>query len=445
MAWAALQAVVGLLIGSLLGARLGVGPAIGAAAQTLLGIYELVAPLLVFAIVGPSLLKLLRYRQGELRRFSLYSVAWFSSLRLGVCIVAATIVVVVYRLPLSWDAGAGSERSTGMTWRYARTIGENEYLATFILACLCSWLLRNRSGKLVDWFLRIPDTIESAGNLFTRFTGLFGFLVGVYIASLPDILESAINHIHGVALHPLNFGQFQIDTASPSGLMAVYLTVTSLTAVLCMSLHTLLVVWARLRVPGFRIGGYLSGYLLRVYPLIWSTGAESLAIPANFATLRRYGRGIPDAFRDLTVGLAATLNLNGSLICCLVLIPAVCMVIGYPLTLPAFITCLPLVFVLGYAIPGIPGELVVFAAPIAQALGISGGERELFLLLFLSWQVGLTDAFRSAGSATDGVPATLLVNNAYQRRYATATMTVPYATESMAMLCQGVEQDRNGD
>jgi hypothetical protein len=69
---------------------------------------------------------------------------------------------------------------------------------------------------------------------------------------------------------------------------------------------------------------------------------------------------------------------------------------------------------LGYAIPGIPGELAIFADPLAQALGISGPERDLFLLLFLSWQIGLTDSFRSAGSATDAVPATLLLTHAYR-------------------------------
>jgi Na+/H+-dicarboxylate symporter len=122
-------------------------------------------------------------------------------------------------------------------------------------------------------------------------------------------------------------------------------------------------------------------------------------------------------FQDLTIGLAATLNLNGTLICCLVLVPAVCLTIGYPLTVSTLLGCLPLIFFLGYAIPGIPGELVIFADPIAGALGLGGAERHLFLVLFLTWQVGLTDAFRSAGSATDGVPATLLLNRIYHSRF----------------------------
>ena len=413
MAWASFQAVCGLLLGLLVGAWLALGPAIGSAAQALIGFYELVAPVLIFAILGPSLLKLLRHDRGDLRRFTVFTVAWFSVLRLLVCLVAAGAVVAVYRLP--WAGG----KTPGMAvpWLSLLTLAENRYLLTFAAACLAAWLLRHRDGPVVQLFLNLPDYVEAAGNLLTRLTALFGFLVGVYIISLPDMLLTAINGMRGATLHPLLFRWFGIETATAGGLMAVYLAVTALTAVLCFLLHAGLLTWARCSLPGFSVRGYLSGYLVRVYPLIWSTGAESLAIPANLATIRRYGQGLPDALRDLTAGLAATLNLNGTLICCLVLIPAVCMTIGHTLSITDLLACLPLIFLLGYAIPGIPGELVIFAGPIAQALGITGAERELFLLLFLSWQIGLTDSFRSAGSATDGVPATLLLTQGYRYRF----------------------------
>jgi hypothetical protein len=130
------------------------------------------------------------------------------------------------------------------------------------------------------------------------------------------------------------------------------------------------------------------------------------------------------------------------------------MTIGHPLPVPSLLACLPLIFVLGYAIPGIPGELVIFGDPIAQALGISGGERDLFLLLFLSWQIGLTDAFRSAGSATDGVPATLLLNHAYRRRFASAKKRDPVMLDTISasrttasdvlMVGSSLEGGRNG-
>jgi hypothetical protein len=429
MAWASFQAICGLVIGLLFGSQFGIGAFIGAAAQKLVGVYEIAAPVLVFAILGPSLLKLLRHDRGELQRFSVFAVAWFSVLRLGVCVAAALVVAFVYHLPLSVAVGSGPSATVAasMSWNSLLILTENRYLLTFVIACLSAYLLRGRSGILVDYFLRMPDFIEAGGNLLTRLTGLFGFLVGVYIISLPDILLTSIHHIGG-NLRPLEFGWFQIETGTAQGLMQVYLAVTALTAVLCLALHAFLVTWARLRISGFTVRGYLAGYLLRVYPLIWSTGAESLAIPTNLATLRRYGRGIPDALRDLTVGFAATLNLNGTLICCLVLIPAVCATIGHPLGIVTFLSCLPVIFVLGYAIPGIPGELVIFGDPITQALGISGSGRDLFLLLFLGWQIGLTDAFRSAGSATDCVPATLLLTNAYRRRFAIATMAEPVQT-----------------
>ncbi len=415
MGWASFQAICGLAIGLLVGPLLGMGPTIGTVAQALIGVYETAAPVLIFAILGPSVLKLLRHDRGDLRRFTLFAVTWFSLLRLAVCLVTALAVTLIYRLPLSGPPGDAAGALP--TWPALLTLLENRYLLTFAAACLTAWLLRHRSGRAVDVFLRLPDIVASAGNLLTRLTALFGFLVGVYIVSLPEMLLTAVGRLPHATLHEVAFGWFGIETGSAGGLMTAYLTVTALTALLCFSLHTCLVVWASRRVPDFSIWGYVSGYLIRVYPPIWSTGAESLAIPANLATLRRYGRGIPDALRDMTAGLAATLNLNGSPICCLVLVPAVCMAIGHPLSALDLVLCLPMIFVLGYAIPGIPGELAIFGDPIAQALGISGGERDLFLLLFLSWQIGLTDSFRSAGSATDGVPATLLLTHAYRRRY----------------------------
>ena len=412
MAWASVQAICGLLAGLLAGRWLGLGPAIGAVAQALIGIYETFAPALIFAILGPSLLRLLRHDQGEMGRFTAYAVAWFSGLRLAVCLVAAMVVALVYRLPLRVDG-----LSSSLDWGGPRAVLENRYLLTLIAACLTAWLLRRRHGRATDVFLSLPDRIEAAGNLLTRFTPVFGFLAGVYIVSLPDMLATAMGRIHGPALGAVAFRWFAIDTGAQGGVMAVYLAVTGLTALLCFGLHAGLVLWVWLRTPNFSVRFYLTHYLSRVYPLVWSTGAESLAIPANLATLRRYGRDLPDALRDLTSGLAATLNLNGTLICCLVLIPAVCMSIGHPLSAMELAGCLPMIFVLGYAIPGIPGELAIFGDPVAQALGLSGGERELFLLLFLSWQIGLTDSFRSAGSATDGVPATLLLTQGYRRRF----------------------------
>ncbi len=395
--------VVGLLAGHWVGPWVGLGSVIGAVAQQGIGIYETAAPVLIFAILGPSMLNLLRGGQGSPRHFTLYAVAWFSALRLLVLCVAAAAVIAVYRLPLSGSsisAWAGQSIGTAM---------ENRYLLAMVAAALVAWLLRHRDGAAVRGFMAIPDWIEAAGNMLTRFTPLFGFLMGVYVVSIPEIQAAA----GGSALHAVSFRWFDIGPNRP---MAIYLTVTGITALLCLGLHAALVIRARLTLPGFSIEAYLSGYLLRVYPLIWSTGAESLAIPANLAILRRYGGAVPDVLRDLTVGLAATLNLNGSLICALVLIPAVCMAIGHPLSAPELLACLPLIFILGYAIPGIPGELVVFADPIAQALGVTGTERDLFLLLFLSWQIGLTDSFRSAGSATDAVPATLLLTHAYKKR-----------------------------
>jgi Na+/H+-dicarboxylate symporter len=413
------HALCGLVIGAFCAAALNLGPAIAAGAQALVRIYESLAPLLLFAILAPSLTRLLVQNVGGLRRFSLFTVIWFSRLRLAVCAVAGGLVVLLYGLPpeVASTAPQATKPAANLLQAVVTDVAGNEYLLAIVASGVTAWLLRRRQGRVVTWFLRLPDLIEATGNVLTKLTGVFGVLVGAYIVTLPSFLRAAVGEIGGAELHPITLHGWQIDMAAPGGLLRAYLFVTAVTAVICISFHVILVTWSRIVIPGFRIKAYLFGYLVRVYPLIWSTGSESLAIPSNLSTLRRFGGNIPIAMRDVTVSLAATLDLNGSSICCVVLVPAVCMTIGYPLSALQFAACLPLIFLLGYGIPGIPGELVVFAGPLAQLLGLHGQQHELFLLFFLSWQIGLTDSFRSAGSATDNVPAVLLANESYRRRF----------------------------
>ena len=52
---------------------------------------------------------------------------------------------------------------------------------------------------------------------------------------------------------------------------------------------------------------------------------------------------------------------------------------------------MPVAFLISFGIPGIPGELLLFAGPFAMDLGIPPEAIPLFLTLYLGLRIGLSD------------------------------------------------------
>ena len=78
---------------------------------------------------------------------------------------------------------------------------------------------------------------------------------------------------------------------------------------------------------------------------------------------------------------------------------------------------LPIVFLMGYGVPGIPGELILFGGPIVALLGLSPELAQVFIAIYVGLQIGLPDSFRSATNSTDNCVAAHLMNDVYQKRY----------------------------
>ena len=57
--------------------------------------------------------------------------------------------------------------------------------------------------------------------------------------------------------------------------------------------------------------------------------------------------------------------------------------------------CIPVAFLISFGIPGIPGELILFAGPLAATLDIPPEVMPMFLALYLGLQLGLPDSFRT--------------------------------------------------
>jgi Na+/H+-dicarboxylate symporter len=78
---------------------------------------------------------------------------------------------------------------------------------------------------------------------------------------------------------------------------------------------------------------------------------------------------------------------------------------------------IPLIFLLGYGIPGIPGELIIFAGPIAIILGLPQDVVPVFLALYVGFQIGLPDSFRTGANSTDNCVSGLILQDLYERQY----------------------------
>lgn len=92
--------------------------------------------------------------------------------------------------------------------------------------------------------------------------------------------------------------------------------------------------------------------------------------------------------------MGSYLNINGTLIAVFVFAGAVAKISGVELSLLRLLFAVPLVFLLGYSVPGLPSELLLIASPLATFLGPGKPALSGFLPLYIGLQVGLSDSFR---------------------------------------------------
>ena len=78
---------------------------------------------------------------------------------------------------------------------------------------------------------------------------------------------------------------------------------------------------------------------------------------------------------------------------------------------------IPVAFLISFGIPGIPGELLLFAGPLALVLAISPAITPLFHALYLGLQLGLPDSFRTGANTTNNYVYAILLNKTYEKRF----------------------------
>ena len=121
--------------------------------------------------------------------------------------------------------------------------------------------------------------------------------------------------------------------------------------------------------------------------------------------------------RRIVIGAGSVLCTNATLICVVILTGLVAAVLGIPLSLIELLLVIPVAFLISFGIPGIPGELLLFAGPISMVLAIPPEVSPIFLALYLGLQIGLPDSFRTGGNTTNNYVYAIILNETYEKKF----------------------------
>jgi Na+/H+-dicarboxylate symporter len=246
---------------------------------------------------------------------------------------------------------------------------------------------------------------------------LFMLFIGSYIWALPSMLKSELRPWVTHGLHSLTIFGLEFSAQSPLEIFKIYMALAIVTGIGCTLWHILNLLWVKQRNPAFSIPRYFQDYFMRIYPLLWATSSEALAMPLNLYLIEKQCPEFNPVMRRFVVGLGSFINVNGTLFCVFVMTASVAILLGLPMSCSVLLSILPVVYLIGFGVPGIPGELLVFSTPIMHVLNIPASMEATFLLLFVSLQFGLPDSFRTGANSTDNAPAAMILHRAYLTRF----------------------------
>lgn len=399
------------------------GNAINQGVSFFIDIYSWIAPLAIFLILAPSLAKLLANRDG---RFGFYAVFWMAGLRILACIFAILFIGFIFKFPLLPNSGQTNSLGAALV-QTLKTTGKMAYSSPFMIAIwvgVACGILSLKLKRLFKFLSKLLDGLEQAGRYFLPLIPFFMMAMGAYIYSLPRNVNHQIASALNGSFNPhfkfqaLSLFGLHLDPNTVNGIIWIYVAGSLLVGLVCLVWHFALLGVAKLKIKNFSIKEYFSKYWLKVYPLLWSTSSEALATPLNLHLTKKHFPEIKTIVRRFVVGMGGYLNINGTFICIFVLGGLVVSMLGFRPSLFEWFLIIPVVFLLGYGVPGIPGELILFAGPIAILLNLPEAIIPIFLALYIGLQMGLPDSFRTGGNSTDNLVCALLLNKTYNKKFA---------------------------
>ena len=379
--------------------------------------YAFIAPLAIFLILSPSLARMFATR--SMGTFGLLVLSWFAIRKVLASLWAVAFVLIVFRIPIvpqgSVSLADGLEQTLG-------TLGNMMLTSSYFWAMYSAVgvaLVSTKVEVLTRFLEKIMDVVEVAGSYLMPLMPIFMFAIGAYIYGLPDNVQEQVGlDAEGKSvLFDLNIWGWITSPETPIGMITIYVIGALLTAVACMIWQSVFLLGARALEPRFTIIGYFKNYWIKVYPLLWATSSEALATPLQLYLTKKHAPWISNSLRRFAIGVGSYMDINGTIINVFILGAIVLLILGVQVSVMELLILLPVVFLISYGVPGIPGELVLFAGPIATMLTISEATLPVFLAVYLGIQLGLPDSFRTGNNSTDAYVQAIIVNAVYEKRF----------------------------
>jgi Na+/H+-dicarboxylate symporter len=381
-------------------------------------LYSFIAPIAIFLILAPSLARLFSTR--SMGRFGLFVIRWYAVRKLLACLWAIVFILMVFRIPILPQGSLSLAEGLVETMKSLGVMASTSSYFWAMYAAVIVALSSMRVHRLSGYLEKILSGLESAGSYLMPVMPIFMFAIGAYIYGLPENVQEQVGlGAEGrKVLTDLNIWGWSIAPASSGGMIVIYVLGAILTAIACFIWQFGFLLVTRRHEARFSITSYFRDYLIKVYPLLWATSSEALATPLNLYLTKKYAPWIRRDVRRFIIGVGSYMNINGTLINVFILGTIVLLILGLNISVVELLLIVPVVFLISYGVPGIPGELVLFAGPMATLLAIPEDVLPVFLAVYLGLQIGLPDSFRTGNNSTDDYIGSVMMNAVYEKRYA---------------------------
>ena len=364
-------------------------------------LYDLLAPIAIFLILTPSLARLFSTR--SMGKFGLFVIRWYAIRKVLACLWAIALILIVFRIPILPQGSLSLADGILQTMKSLGVMATTSIYFWAMYAAIAVSLVSTRVPVLTRALERVMDLVEVAGSVLMPAMPVFMFGIGAYIYGLPGYVaeQVGIGAEATSVLLSLDIWGWATSPRTPTGMITIYIIGALLTAVACFIWQLGFLAVARSQEPRFSIFRYFKDYWVKVYPLLWATSSEALATPLNLYLTKRHAPWIRNDVRRFIIGVGSYMNSNGTIINVFILGAIVLLILGLNVSVVELLFLVPVVFLISYGVPGMPGELVLFAGPMATMLNIPDAMLPVFLAVFLGIQLGLPDSFRTGNNSTD--------------------------------------------